>query len=83
MIINWLFDLFYWIADLFMNVLPDIELPLTFSDYVGAVANVVGYLDTFISLPVVILCISTILIIDNFAIIIRLAAWVWSLLPFS
>lgn len=83
MIINVIFDIFYFFADWFVGVIPEINLPIAASSYISPVANLVGYVDTFVSLSVITLCITTIFIVDNWSFVVKLALKIWELLPFS
>lgn len=83
MIIMAVLNLFYDLADWLINSIPAIELPLSISDYIAPVANAVGYIDTFVSLPVLLLCITAVTIVDNWSFLVRLLIRLWELLPFN
>lgn len=83
MIVKIILDIFHYLMDWFVNIIPDVSLPLDISGYIAPVANAVGYIDTFVSLPVLAACVAAVLIVDNWAILVRLALKVWELLPFN
>lgn len=66
-----------------INLFPTIELPIDIASYIAPVANAVGYIDTFIDVGLISSCIATILIVDNWSLIVKVAIKIWSLLPFT
>lgn len=83
MIVKIVLDIFHSLMNWFVNIIPDVSLPLDISGYIAPVANAVGYVDTFVSLPVIVACLTAVLIVDNWTIIVRLALKIWELLPFN
>jgi len=83
MIVTNIMNMFIGIMQAIINAFPTIDLPIDIAAYVRPVANAVGYLDTFIDIGVITLCISAILIVDNWSLIIKVTMKVWSLLPFT
>lgn len=73
-IVDFILGIFEWIFDL----LPDVSLPfnaLRF-DFIGPVANLVGYLDSFIDLDVLIACVAIVVVFDNISFITRLLKFI-------
>lgn len=82
MIIGYIVNLVLDIAVFVIELIPVIELPLNVSSYIAPVANVVGYIDTLVSIQVILLCISAIFIVDNWALIVKIAIKIWEMIPF-
>lgn len=76
-------DIFLMLSGWLLAVIPDISLPLDVGSYMQPVSNVIGYVDTFVSLPILALCISAVLLVDNWTRIVRLSVKLWELLPFT
>ena len=55
-----------------VNFIPDVVLPIDLTSYLSPLINVFGYIDTFIDLGVITLCISAILIVDSWSLIVKL-----------
>lgn len=83
MLWDFIIDLFNSLWAWFVQQIPDIELNLNVGSFAAPMADVFGYMDTFISLDVVVMCIVAILIVDNWALVVKLAIRVWELLPFN
>lgn len=79
MIMDIFFPLFRWLVDL----IPDIELPIKIETYITPLSNGFGYIDTFVDLRVISLCVTAILIVDNWSRIVRIALKVWDMLPLT
>lgn len=83
MIWNFIIDFYNVMWAWFVNQIPDVDLQLDLGGFVAPMANAIGYMDTFISLDVVVACIVAVLIADNWALVVRLAIRIWELLPFN
>lgn len=83
MIIINIMNMFIGLMQGIINMFPTINLPIDIAAYIQPVANAVGYIDTFIDVTLITACISTILIVDNWSLIVKVAIKIWSLLPFT
>lgn len=82
MIIKYLIDLVLYLGNFILGSFPDYEFPFDLSAYLDPVAAFVGYMNTFVNLGVVALCISAILVYDNWAFVVKLSIKIWEMLPF-
>jgi len=75
-IVDFILGIFEWIFDL----IPDINLPFSALrfDFIGPVANLVGYLDSFIDLDVLVACVAIVIVFDNIGFITRLLKFILS-----
>lgn len=83
MIWDFIIDFFTSMWTWFAAQIPTVEITLDVGAYAAPMANLFGYIDTFVSLDVIVLCITTILIVDNWALIVKLAIRVWEMIPFN
>lgn len=83
MILDMVFNVFYFLFNMFVSLIPTINIDLDLSSYVVPVADAIGYIDTFVSLNVLALSIGTIILVNNFTFIIRLIMKLWQMLPFT
>lgn len=82
MIITMLLNLIIMVLNLIISLIPDINIEFNLSGYIAPLANFFGYIDSFVSLNVILFCISLILIVDNYTLIFRLINWLWNKIPF-
>lgn len=82
MIITILLSIILMILNLVVSFIPTIEFDINMATYIFPLANFVGYIDTFVSINVLITCISLILIVDNYSLIFRVFNWLWQKIPF-
>lgn len=82
MIVTMLLNLIIMILNLILSLIPSLEFNLDLSSYISPLANLVGYVDTFVSVDVIVFCISVILIVDNWTLIFKLINWLWQKIPF-
>lgn len=82
MIITMLLNLIIMVLNLIISLIPDINIDFNISGYIAPLANVFGYIDSFVSLNVIVFCISLILIVDNYTLIFRIVNWLWNKIPF-
>lgn len=78
-----LFNLFIKLINGLLGLLPSVKYAISLDPYISPVAQTVSYLDTLISLQLIIGCIAMIIIIDNFGVILKLIRFVWDLIPFT
>lgn len=83
MLVVFLFDLFYKFTVMLINMIPDFDVPNNLINLLAPVANFVGYIDTFISLPVLLSCMAFILLVDNWNLIVRILMQLWEMIPFN
>lgn len=82
MIVTMLLNLIIMILDFIVSLIPAISFDFDISGSIQPLANVFGYIDTFVSLSVITFCISIYLIVDNYSLIFRLVNWLWEKIPF-
>lgn len=82
MIVTMLLNLVLLILNLILGLIPNLEFSFDVAGYISPLINAFGYLDTFISLNVIVFCVSMILIVDNYALIFKLINWLWEKIPF-
>lgn len=83
MLWDFFIDMFNSISTWAVGLLPDLQINLNAGAYMATMADFFGYIDTFISLDVIVLCIVTVLIVENWALVVRIVLKVWDLLPFT
>lgn len=83
MIFNMLFDFFIQLITWLLGLLPNVQYAINLDPYLSPVASAVSYLDTFVSLQLIVGCLAMIIIIDNFGIVLKLIRFVWELIPFA
>lgn len=83
MLVTFLFDIFYKISLFIVGSIPDLNTPQSLVEILAPVASFVGYMDTFVSLGVIVTCMAFILLIDNWNLVIRISTLVWEMLPFN
>lgn len=84
---NWLINKFLGLIIGVLNLLlPVLHLPENFINTIdSAFVFLIGLLEGasyFVPLDIFVVCYSTILIVDNFALIFRIVKWIISLIPF-
>lgn len=83
MLVTFLFDLFYKLTRFFISSIPEVEVPYSLIDLLAPIANFVGYIDTFVSLPIIVMCMAFILVIDNWNLVVRISSRIWEMIPFN
>lgn len=83
MIFQFVIDFFLSCYNWAVSLIPQFNWTLDISGYVAPMADAFGYIDTIVSLDVLVLCITTILIVDNWSLIVHLVVKIWELLPFN
>lgn len=82
MIITLILSVILMILNLIVSIIPTFEFNIDIAGYISPLANFVGYIDTLVSLDVIVFCISLILLVDNYALIFRVFNWLWQKIPF-
>lgn len=82
MIVTLLMSLIIMILNLIVSLIPNIDFDLDLISYIQPLANLAGYIDTFVSLDVILFSISLILIVDNYSLLFRVINWLWNKIPF-
>lgn len=82
MIVTLILSLIIMILNLVVSLIPNIDFSIDLVSYIEPLANLTGYIDTFISIDVITFCISLILIVDNYSLIFRVVNWLWNKIPF-
>jgi len=83
MIWNFIIDFFNTMSAWAVALIPDVDINLSVGAYLAPMADMFGYMDTFVSLDVVVACIAAVIIVDNWALVVRLVLKIWELLPFN
>ena len=83
MIFNMIFDFLIQLINWMLGLLPSVQYAINLDPYLSPVASAVSYLDTFVSLQLIIGCIGMIIIIDNFGIVLNILRFIWDLIPFT
>ena len=71
MIFEWIINVVLLLGQNAVDSIPNVSLPIDLAAYLAPVANFFGYLNTFVSLQLLSVCISTVLIVDNWALIVK------------
>lgn len=74
LLLNTIIDFLIGIVDWLISLMPAIDINV--GDFVGAVAHFFGYIDTLISLDVVVACIAVVIVVDNFAFFTRILKFI-------
>ena len=82
MIINLIFSALIGLMSMLLNLIPDLSLSFDLSPYIDTVSTYIGYVDMFISVDVVLFCITSIIVVDNFGFLVRVISFIWSKIPF-
>jgi len=81
MIVESIFRLFFGLISFLIGLLPDFNL--TGIDWSGldAFAEVIGYINFFIPVDVIVACMTVLIVYDNFQFFINLFKWLIKLIP--
>lgn len=82
MIVAALLGIILMLLNLVVSLIPNIEFDLNIVGYITPLANFFGYIDSFVSVNVIVMCISLIIVVDNYALIFRVINWLWQKIPF-
>lgn len=80
MILEALLRLFFGLGDFLLGLLPDVDLSIDLSS-IGSVGSVVGYLDNFIDVNVVLAVLGLGLIVNNWQFISNAFNWLIRKIP--
>lgn len=81
MILEMLVDIFFGLLDLILSLIPNITVPSGFLSGISQLANVFGYIDTFVPLSTIVACLALITIVDNAGFIIKLFNFIIRKIP--
>ncbi len=82
MIISLIIEALLGFVNLIVSLIPSFDFDFNIGGYIGTVANFFGYIDSFISISVILFCVSAVLIVDNFSFILKIINFIWSKIPF-
>lgn len=82
MILNLIIQALLMFVNLVVSLIPEIDFSFDISGYIGAVANIFGYVDSFISIQSILFCVTATLVVDNFSFIVKIFTFIWSKIPF-
>lgn len=73
-----IFDFLMTIVDWIFSLIPDLNFGLLSFDFVTPIADFWGYIDSFVSLDMLIACIAVVIIVDNISLLTRLIRFILS-----
>lgn len=82
MIVAALLGIVLMLLNLIVSLIPNLELDLNIVSYITPLSNFFGYIDSFVSINVIVLCISLVILVDNYGLIFRVINWLWQKIPF-
>lgn len=82
MLIEWLFSLIMAIVNLFLSLIPDLSSLNSLFGHLSVVTDMLGYIDVFIDLSVVLTILSIVFIRDNFIFFKNIFFGILKLIPF-
>lgn len=82
MIVAALLGIILMLLNLVVSLIPNLEFDLNIVSYITPLANFFGYVDSFVSVNVIVMCISLVIVVDNYALIFRVINWLWQKIPF-
>lgn len=82
MILNSIIQVLLMFVNLVVSLIPEINFDFNISGYIGAVADIFGFIDTFVSVQAILLCVTASLIVDNFSFVVKIFNFIWSKIPF-
>lgn len=71
-------DFLMGIIDWVFGLVPEINLEILSFDFVGVLADFWGYMDSFVSLDILILCVIAIVFVDNISFILKVVRFILS-----
>lgn len=74
-------DIFFGLIDMFLSLIPDLNISLDLTGGISAVSELFAYLDNFISVSAVISCISIVLVVDNISFFIKVFNFIIRKIP--
>lgn len=74
-------DIFFGLIDMFLSLLPEFDLSIDISGAVGAVSELFGYVNNFVSVNAILTCISLVLVVDNFSFIVKIFNFIIRKIP--
>lgn len=74
-------DIFFGLIDMFLSLLPEFDINVDISGAIGAVGQLFGYVDNFVSVNAILTCISLVLVVDNFSFIVKIFNFIIRKIP--
>lgn len=81
MILQLLFELFFGIANLFLDLIPTITLPDGFTNMLESVSNLFSLVNYFLPVSTILVCLGVIFLVDNIKLIMSVLNWLISKIP--
>lgn len=81
MILQLLFELFFGIANLFLDLIPTITLPDGFINMLESVSNLFSLVNYFLPVSTILVCLGVIFLVDNIKLIMSVLNWLISKIP--
>lgn len=82
MLIEWLFSLVMLIVNLFISLIPDLSALNSLFGYLSYVTNMLGYINVFVDISVILTILSIVFIRDNFIFFKNIFFGILKLIPF-
>lgn len=82
MIIELIVNAILGLVNMVLNLIPDIGLNVDIGAHFSVVGEFFRSIDMFVSIPVIIFCITSSIIVDNFGFIVKIINFIWSKIPF-
>lgn len=82
MILNSIIQALLMVVNLVVSLIPEINFDFDISGYVSSVADIFGFIDTFVSVQAILLCIAATLLVDNFSFVVKIFSFIWAKIPF-
>ena len=82
MIVSALLGIILMLLNLVVSLIPNFEVSYDIVSYITPLANFFGYIDSFVSVNVILMCITLVILVDNYALVFRVINWLWQKIPF-
>lgn len=81
MILQMLFELFFGIANLILELIPTITLPTNFTTMLENVSYIFSLANYFLPVSTILVCLAVIFLVDNIKLIMSVLNWLISKIP--
>lgn len=81
MILQLLFELFFGIANMILDLIPTITLPDGFTNMLESVSNLFSLVNYFLPVSTILVCLGVIFLVDNIKLIMSVLNWLISKIP--
>lgn len=81
MIFEMLIKLIFGVVNVLLALIPKIEAPQGLIGLAGDASTLIGYAAYFLPLPTIVICLTTIFVIDNIKLIVSIFNWIISKIP--